>query len=150
MIEFLDHEATILSVLSLFRLFLLLSALTLSATPCRANLGETLDQSIARYGQPSPPKGYASPNSVGGVSYTFQQNGYAISALFVKDIVPVEFITKKSNSALSNKEMQTVLRAEGGKWTVPEVRHGASWVREDGASASYEPPGNAMLLFIKK
>ena len=121
--------------------------------PCRANLGETFDQCVARYGQSSPPRGYTDPDEAGEISYNFRKGGYMINALFFKDVDITEFITKEGGSSFSDDEKTDVLVAEGGKWAkseMPSLGKLERWTRDDGATATYAVESPAMLLIANK
>jgi hypothetical protein len=133
---------------------LLMIAFALSIVPCRAELGETMDQCIARYGQPVPQD--TTPPGLPGKSVTFKKNGYVIMVAFLKGIAGFETIFKEDESELSDKEIEAILQADvaGGKWGKPEqlnLPHAKEmWSRDDGATAVYEPMKHGLVLVSKQ
>src|SRR5260221_6693362 len=93
-------------------LILILSLFTASIVPCHANLGDTMDQCIARYGKRMPPSGVADPAQAGGVAATFQQNGYNFEVYLFNGVVECESITKIDNSLFSDQEKDKVVQME--------------------------------------
>src|ERR1700690_1327563 len=124
----------------------------LSIVPCHAELGETMDQCIARYGQPVPQ--VTTPPGLPGKSVSFKKNGYVIMVAFLKGIAGFETIFKEDESELSDKEIEAILQADnaGGKWGKPEQinsKNERGWSREDGATAVYEPSKRCLALVSK-
>jgi hypothetical protein len=97
---------------------LLAVAFMLSALPCQARLGETLDQCIARYGQPV--YNGPDPQGVGEGTTRFEKNGYLICVFFLKGIVAFEMFYKHGDDYYSNDEKDAILQADsaGGKWNL--------------------------------
>src|ERR1700733_2786898 len=81
--------------------------------PLRANLGETLDQSIVRYGAPFPSRGKAHPDSKGDSGYFFFKNDLVVETILRGNVVRAESITKKGVLPFSDKEIEQILRTEG-------------------------------------
>ena len=119
-----------------------------SSVACRASLGDTLTQCIARYGSPiSQGKGDSTNGGYGW--YDFRKGVFEIEESFDQGIVIIEVVWKTDRLAMSESEQETVLKANTGtgKWGQPKdgdrVRF---WVRNDGAYAGYYPlTGNETL-----
>jgi len=117
-------------------LILLSCALLPALTPVRANLGETLEQALVRYGKPQPASSPATGTCI------FYHGKYRITALFYKKIIISEFIVKRDGSTFSEPEQIALLQKEatGGKWIQsksPSAPGTVVWEREDRATAVY-------------
>jgi len=124
-----------------------------SMIPCRAMLGETYNQCVTRYGESTPPKGYVDPDPVIGISYTFMKDEYMLHILFRNDIAVAEDITKKGGAPFTDQEQAALLLAEGDQWKKSTTLSDAKlqrWVREDGATATYDTETPSMLLIANK
>ncbi|MCE0498777.1 MAG: hypothetical protein LV481_12610 [Methylacidiphilales bacterium] len=139
------------------RLFTLSLLLSLSmATSAWARLGETMDQCVARWGQPVPSADFPPPGYEGdGFANfaTFQKGDYHIIVGFLNGVVAVEIITKQESSDLSDNEKAAILEADsaGLAW-IKSTTPGANeiWTRNDGAIASYDTFNHGMTIKSKE
>ena len=114
-------------------LFLLLLTL-----PARARLGETEDQSIARYGQPISVKDVDGENDYRTLE--FRKNGYFIMAYFLNGKCALLGLNKDDKSEFSDNEIQALLddNSEGHAWAKNDTNStNREWDRDDGALAQY-------------
>jgi len=96
-----------------------LATFSAASMSCWANLSDTLEQSIARYGQPI---------SVRGVIYAFKIDTFEIEEIISQGKGATrEVVWKPDRAALSESEKEAVLQANAGtgKWR-SENQH---WVR---------------------
>jgi hypothetical protein len=124
-----------------------------AALPCCANLGDTLSESIIRYGKPiSQGKGDSSNPAPW---YVFKNGKFVIQESFDGKTCRMEDWMKENRTTTSEAEQLAVLdaNADGKKWGAPKKQNGAtSWVRDDGATALSDPirgtmsAGNDMLF----
>src|SRR5271170_961401 len=83
----------------------------LTASVCQARLGETMDQCVARWGQPVPstdfpPPGYEADRFA--TFATFKKGDYHIIVGFLNGVVGVEIIAKQEGSELSDNEKTAI------------------------------------------
>ena len=139
-------------------IFLIAATAFLSAAvlPCWANLGDTLSQSIARYGKPIT-QGKGDSSDAGYPWYVFRNGNFEIQEYFSGKTCWMEDWCKKDRTAMSKSEQSAILNANKGrdKWSEPKEESGArSWLRSDGATALYDPirgtmtAGNDILLTL--
>jgi hypothetical protein len=152
LIEYLD-------VRSLFSLVLFAVCFWATAPPCWANLGDTLEQSVARYGKPIA-QGKGDSTDAGYPWYTFNYGKFEIEETFTLSGKKcwMELWWKKDRSPMSESDQLAILteNANAEKWgnTKEGVEGIRSWIRTDGATAQYDPMrgnntvGNEMLLAI--
>jgi hypothetical protein len=127
--------------------------------PCWANLGDTLEQSVARYGKPIA-QGKGDSTDAGYPWYTFNYGKFEIEETFTLSGKKcwMELWWKKDRSPMSESDQLAILteNANAEKWgnTKEGVEGIRSWIRTDGATAQYDPMrgnntvGNEMLLAI--
>jgi hypothetical protein len=132
---------------------LLVIALLSSALPSNARLGETLEQCVARYGNPVTPMDVADSSGGKKGQAIFEKNGYSIAIAFLGGISESEMFSKDDKSAFTDTEKDTILNAnaENLRWslsTEPSVND--NWIREDDARAIYDRFGRTLLLATKK
>jgi len=132
---------------------LLAAFFALTVLPCQARLGETLDQCIARYGQPISAKDMPDALGVGEKEAIFQKSGYTIVVSFLKGSAGAEEFVKQGGSDLSDTERDIILQADSarGKWIKSE-KSGIEeiWVREDGAVALHNATKHYLVLETKE
>jgi hypothetical protein len=128
---------------------------SIAAPPCRANLGDTLSESIARYGKPVTQGKGDSSNPFPW--YVFKSGKFTIQESFNGTTCWMEDWIKEDRATMSEVEQRAALDANTGgqKWGKPKEQNGAtSWVRGDGATALYDPirgtmtAGNDMLFTL--
>ena len=101
----------------------------LSQSVCQARIGDTMDQCIARYGQPVPAKKISVPIRFRLAWITFQNNGYDIKVIFVNGISQVECVSKSNSSALSDNEKDKILQTNSKGWAWGKATGHDNWVR---------------------
>lgn len=129
-------------------------ALVTLASVCQAKLGDTMDQCIARWGQPLTGSDPREPY--------FRVNDYNFKITFWKGVVAEESIYEVHNhprlqlsngEIVSDKEIETLLESEsdGKKWLATySDEYGQRWQREDGnVFAWYDPTGPFMSFESK-
>ena len=122
--------------------------LLLATIPLRANLGETVDQCVKRYGRPV---GFSEAHAkfpFGTVVFTA---GTYVLIVFLHDGKEVGArVTKKDNSAFNDGEIKTILDADtvDAGWTVSDKADSSAsrWTRGDKATAMYDHD-NHVLIF---
>ena len=135
------------------RIAVLLTIITLSISPSRANLGDTMDQCVARYGQRLPPTGISDPYRLGGDAARFQKAGYYFDVYLFNGVVGCESITKTDNSRFSPEETSKVVQMESvnGNWAKPITVHGQLvWVRDDGSMICCYPASTPLIFAMSK
>ena len=121
---------------------------SLLALPARANLGETVEQCVIRYGRPV---GFseASPKFPFG-TVEFSATGYTLVIFVAKDKELGARVSKTDKSAFSDTEMQNILTADSGAtpWTSLPSKDPTclQWTRGDKASVLYDKT-NHVLIF---
>lgn len=129
-------------MISRCKLFTLLCSIYISdMNSCPADLGETIDQMILRYGNPIPEKSYYVDHPDEPVGYLFVKNPYVITANFRNGVVSSEVISKKDHSSFSDAEIANLLNNNSlanQAWTGPIMLYKAKrWTRGDGAIVTY-------------
>ena len=125
-----------------------------------ANLGETFDETVARYGPVLQKEQSANPQyltpSEATVQYEFEKNGFRIRVSFVNGKCAWILYTKP-NEPINETELRTLLdnNAEGSQWNegtnVPDrfAKKHIRYSRADGlANAEYEELGDYRGLGI--
>jgi hypothetical protein len=130
------------------RAICLLLVFTLFTVPLRANLGETIQQCVARYGRPN---GFseAGPRTPFG-TLVFIAGGFVLT-VFVYDTKEVGArVTKSDKSAFSDGDLQTIMGADtaGSAWATtksddPTCR---AWNRADGATVLYDQDKHIVIF----
>jgi hypothetical protein len=149
----LDLIQRSLYVLASMRTALLLVVCVLMAntSPCRANLGDTIDQCVARYGARQKPTGVSDPGQIGAPAALFTHDGYNFEVYFLDGVIGCEMITKTDCSLLGDEDKEKIIKMEstGGDWAKPVVAHGQSiWMRSDGAAIS-SYASDSPLMFVQ-
>jgi len=109
-------------------------------------LGDTLEQSIARYGKPIS-RGKGDSTNAGLPWYAFKYGSCEVEEMFDGGIVIIEVYSKKDDGAISEEEQQQILKTEsvGKAWSKSKSDPVSTiWMREDGADAVYS--SNHMTL----
>jgi len=136
---------------------LALAALTL---PAHARLGETVDQCIARYGQPVAQED--EPAVPGEKSAIFEKNGYAIWAFFLNGKCGMIIFLKIDRDktvghkymglSMGDDELKTLLDASANSfpWIEADNAEGKFWYRADGSAAAYDPNKPVLQITAKE
>ena len=119
-----------------------------SLLPARANLGETVEQLVVRYGKPT---GYAEASAKSPFgSLLFRVRPYELVLFILNNKEVGARVSKIDKSDFSPVEMQTIIDAENGAnpWvptpsTDPTEVH---WSRNDHAIFIYDKPKHMLLL----
>jgi hypothetical protein len=118
------------------------------ALPARANLGDSVEQIVARYGKPT---GYAEANSKTPFgSLLFQAGEYELILFILQNKEVGARVSKLDKSAFTETEMQTIMSTDsaGSKWT--SIRSSdpscLEWSRADKATVLYDIDKH-MLIF---
>jgi hypothetical protein len=124
---------------------ILLSILTI---PVRANLGETVKQCLARYGQPM---GYSEANDkspFGTVGFT--AGPYTLVVFLIDTTEVGARISKKDKSAFTDAEMQAIMAADsnGSPWTSTSSDDPTClrWTRADKATVLYDQEKHILIF----
>jgi hypothetical protein len=114
----------------------------------RANLGDTVEQIVARYGKPTG-HSEANANSPFG-TILFQAGGYELVLFILENHEVGARVSKSDKSAFTDAEMQTIMANDlnGSTWT--PVASGdptcLRWARGDKATVLYDREKH-MLIF---
>ena len=127
---------------------ILFSLLTI---PLRANLGETVEQCVARYGKPI---GYSEANAkipFGTVAFT--ATGYTLIVFLINNKEVGARVSKVDKSAFTDAEMKTIMGADsaGSPWTPTPSDDPTclQWTRGDKATVLYDK-ARRMLIFTSE
>ena len=127
---------------ALFCLFCLL------ILPARANLGETIQQCVARYGTPVGYSEASDKNPFGTV--TFAAGGYALTIFVINNKEVGARVFKLDKSAFADQELQTLMAADSGsspwKPTPSDDPTCLQWSRDDHATVLYDKAKH-MVIF---
>src|SRR5271170_7550617 len=96
---------------TLKRITVIALSFVLTASVCQARLGETMDQCVARWGQPVPSPDFPLPGYEGdsfATFATFKKGDYHIIVGFLNKVVGVEIIAKQEGSELSDNEKTAI------------------------------------------
>jgi hypothetical protein len=124
---------------------ILFSLLTI---PVRANLGETVEQCVARYGRPGA-YSEASKNFPFG-TLVFTSGGYTL-VVFLNGTKEVGArVSKVDKSAFTDAEMQTIMNADSAAspWTptTSDDPTCTQWTRADKATVLYDKEKHVLLF----
>jgi hypothetical protein len=128
--------------------FFLFCLLTVTA-PLRANLGETVEQCVARYGRPV---GYSEANAklpFGTVAFTAAD--YTLVVFVMKNKEVGARVSKADHSAFTDVERQNIMNADslaGSPWTTAASDDPATlrWTRADKATALYDKDKHVLIF----
>jgi hypothetical protein len=127
---------------------ILFSLLTI---PLRANLGETVEQCVARYGKPI---GYSEAGAKSPFgTLAFIAAGYTLIVFLINNKEVGARVSKLDKSAFTDAEMQTIRDADsaGSSWTPTPSDDPAClrWTRGDKATVLYDKE-KRMLIFTSE
>jgi hypothetical protein len=119
------------------RLLPIALALSLAALPAAARMGDSLAQTLYRYGQPAATTG--GPGLLTS-THTFTASGLQITCGYLDGKVAMETITNPNRDFLP-AEVEAILRTEGQKknWTLPDggtAYTDGNYTRVDGITAT--------------
>lgn len=121
---------------------------TLLTAPSRANLGETVQQCVVRYGTPVGFTEATAKNPFGTV--VFKAGGYVLLVFVLNDKEVGARVSKADQSAFTETERQTILTADETqtKWTPTKSDDPTclAWSRSDNATALYDQTKH-MIIF---
>jgi hypothetical protein len=124
---------------------------SLLTIPLRANLGETVEQCVARYGRPIGYSEASSKSPFGTVVFT--ATGYTLIVFLIHNKEVGARVSKLDKSAFTDAEMQTILGADsaGSPWTPAASADPAClrWTRGDKAAVLYDKEKH-MLIFTSE
>ena len=129
----------------MFRSAILLLLLTL---PLRANLGETVEQCVQRYGKPI---GFseANANTPFG-TLVFTASNYTLVVFLLNKTEVGARVTKTDKSAFTNAEMQLIMNADtnGTQWTPSKGPDPTTqqWTRPDQSTVFYDTPKHVLIF----
>ena len=116
--------------------------------PARANLGETVEQVVARYGKPVAFAEASSAMPFGKVD--FRAGGYELLVFVLNDREVGARVSKLDKTAFTDAEIQTIMENDAGdtKWaettsTDPTCRE---WSRTDKATVMYDKEKHMLIL----
>jgi hypothetical protein len=119
--------------------------------PLRANLGETVEQCVTRYGRPV---GFSEANAktpFGAVA--FSATGYTLLVFLIANKEVGARVSKIDKSAFTDVEMKTIMNADlaGSEWTpAPSTDPTClQWVRGDKATVLYDKEKH-MIIFTSE
>jgi hypothetical protein len=118
------------------------------ALPVHARLGESEQETIARYG---PLVAAYNPGQQNASYRTlaFNKNGYLILAIFIDSRCELVIFRKDDQGEFSRDDLDLILEANsnGQKWTpTPLASTDVFWDRPDGAMARYDTAGHALAI----
>ena len=127
-------------------LFLLISSMIESS----ANVGDTLDQCILRYGQELPVNGMSDPSRLIGTGHTFHKDNFIFIEYISDKVVQCEIILKSDNTGFSESDSEAVLKLLDGKWEKAAAPNWQKvWTRSDGSAASCTKLNPVMIVMSK-
>jgi hypothetical protein len=124
---------------------------SLLTLPARANLGETVEQCVKRYGVPI---GYSEANAKAPFgTVAFSAGGYTLLVFVINNKEVGARVSKNDKSAFSDAEMKNIMDADstGSPWTPTSSGDPTciQWTRGDKATAIYDK-ANHMLIFTSE
>ena len=126
---------------------ILFSLLTI---PVRANLGETVEQCVARYGRPVGFSEASAKFPFG--TLVFSATGYTLIVFLIKDKEVGARISKQDKSAFTDTEMQNILAADqaASAWTptTSDDPNSIRWIRGDKATALYDKDKRVLIFTL--
>ncbi len=116
--------------------------------PVRANLGETVEQCVARYGRPI---GYSEANAQSPFgTVVFAAAGYKLTVFLIGTTEVGARIVKDEGGAFTDTEQQNILAADsdGTPWnpTTSDDPTCLCWTRGDKATALYDKQKHTLLF----
>lgn len=125
----------------------LLSTMALLFLPARANLGETIEDTIKRYGSPTAYAEASAKMPFGSV--VFKAGPYELVIFVLNDREVGARVSKSDKSVFSDAEMRTIMGAEtGGDWvpTPSDDPTTLQWTRGDHATVLYDKAKHVLIL----
>jgi hypothetical protein len=116
--------------------------------PLRANLGETVEQCVKRYGAPV---GFSEANAKSPFgTVAFSAGGYTLLIFLLNSKEAGARVSKTDKSAFTDAEMQNIMNADtdGSPWTATPSSDPTclQWTRSDKATVLYDKVKH-MLIF---
>jgi len=127
---------------------LALVLLMLLTLPLRANLGESVEQCVKRYGKPIGFSEASAKSPFGTV--VFAAGGYTLVVFVVNNEEVGARVTKGDKSAFSDAELKNIMSADANSaWEISttNVPNCTQWIRSDKATALYDRD-NHVLMFM--
>jgi hypothetical protein len=119
--------------------------------PVRANLGETVEQCVTRYGAPVGYSEAGAKSPFGTVAFT--ATGYTLILFLIKNKEVGARVSKVDKSAFTDAEMKTIMDADtaGTPWTSTPSDDPTClrWIRGDKATVLYDKVKH-MLIFTSE
>jgi hypothetical protein len=116
--------------------------------PVRANLGETVEQCVARYGKPVGFSEATATNPFG--TLVFAAGNYTLIVFLLNTKEVGARVSKQNKSTFSDAEMQNIMAADsaGSTWTSVASDDPAClrWGRPDKATALYDKEQHVMIF----
>ena len=121
--------------------------LVLLTLPLRANLGETVDQCVKRYGKPA---GFSEPNSTRPFgTLVFVAGDYSLVIFLLNNVEVGARVAKSDKSAFSDADFKTVMTADAStpwKTTKSPDPTSLTWSRADKATALYDKDKHLLIF----
>jgi hypothetical protein len=119
--------------------------------PARANLGDTVEQCVKRYGKPV---GYSeASDKLPFGTIVFTATGYTLIVFLLNNVEVGARVSKVDKSAFTDAEIQNIMGADsdGSPWTsTPSTDpNSLQWARKDKATAFYDK-AKSMLIFTSQ
>ena len=147
--------AAVVRKLLLTRIFMLRPAiffLLLLTLPVHANLGETVEQCVARYGRPI---GYSEANRqfpFGTVAFT--ATGYTLIVFLLRNHEVGARVSKQDKSAFSETELNNIMAADSNNspWATMKSPDPTclQWTRSDQATVLYDKDKHVLIFTSKE
>lgn len=121
---------------------------SLFTVPLRANLGETVEQCVARYGRPVGFSEATAKFPFG--TLVFSATGYTLVVFLMNNKEVGARVSKQDKSAFTNAEMQNIMGADlaGSTWTPASSDDPACsrWIRGDKATVLYDKDKHVLIF----
>jgi len=121
---------------------------TLLTIPLRANLGDTVEQCVKRYGRPVGLSEASAKTPFGTLA--FAAAGYTLIVFLVNNKEVGARVSKADKSAFTDVEMQNIMNADanGTPWApVPSTDPTClTWSRDDKATVLYDKQKHMLIL----
>jgi hypothetical protein len=122
--------------------------ITLLTIPLRANLGETVEQCVKRYGKPVAFSEANAKSPFGTVAFT--AGGYTLIVFVINNKEVGARVSKTDKSAFTDAEMKNIMDADanGSAWTSTPSSDPTclQWTRDDKTTVLYDKVKH-MLIF---
>jgi hypothetical protein len=116
--------------------------------PARANLGETVEQCVARYGHPIGYSEASAKSPFGTVA--FSATGYTLIVFLLNTREVGARVSKQDKSAFTDGEMATIMNADAGAtaWTLTPSTDPTclQWARADHATVLYDKDKHVLIF----